>query len=165
VATPIETKIREQIDFLINTEMTAANGYNFDMADLDNPPDFGITVSGDEEKNEDDGDPERFTGIGIPENRRVMKAGLYRNTILFAIHVPFGANQDVDYAAQVADDWKRAFGKFPQVNPNAQSGAFEAQYKGYFKRYAVDETVEPNAIDFMVLVRYRQKRLSPADAG
>lgn len=161
MATPIETKIRNQIDYLAGTEMTTAHGYNFAMSA------FAITVSGNEEKNEDDGDPERFTGIGIPENRRVMKAGLYRNTILFTIHVAFGENQDADYAAQVADDWKRAFGRFPQVNaiPDTSSGAFEAQYKGYFKRYAEDETVAPNAIDFNVLVRYRQKRLNPAEAG
>lgn len=166
---PIETRIREQIDFLIATEMTAANGYNFNMGSAGL---FSIKVVADEEKNEDQGDVERFEGLGIPENRRTIKAGLYRNVLPFTIHVgfvdpgfPADAAGQLEYAAKAADDWKKAFGIHPQVNPDESSGAFEAQYVRYSKRYDASPAPNVNGIDFIVHIRYRQKRKDPEIAG
>jgi hypothetical protein len=155
--TPIETRIRDRIQSLIDDEMTVP-GYNFDMAD------FAVTVAANEEKNEDQGDLERFEGMGIPENRRTIKAGLYRNVLLFAIRIDFAGDQNADFAAKVADDWKKAFGTFPQLNNGSASGAFEAQYLRYVK-IAGGAPGAFGAIDFFVHIRYRQRRTEPETAG
>lgn len=166
---PIEIRIREQIAHLIATEMTTSNGYNFDMGDAGN---FSVKVVADEEKNEDQGDVERFDGLGIPENRRAIKSGLYRNVLPFTIHVDFldpafpgDAAGQLEYAAKAADDWKKAFGSHPQVNPGEPSGAFEAQYVRYLKVYDASPTPNVSGIDFFLQIRYRQKRKEPEIAG
>jgi len=167
--TPIETKIRDEIDDLVSTQMVPANQYNFTMGSAD----FEVTVTADEEKNEDQGDLEKFEGLGIPENRRVMKAGLYRNLLPFKILVEFqnpptDPDPDIEhaarleYAAKAADDWKKAFGNHPQLS---DSGAFESQYTGYTKLYDTGSPPKINGIEFRVAIRYRQRRKEPELAG
>jgi len=111
---------------------------------------------------------------GIGADIKISTAHL---SLLFAIHVGFSPDKSWEDTAKVADDWKKAFGTYPQVNPpdfpsdippatvpNAVTGAFEAQYQKYVKTPGTG-TEMFSAIDFYVQIRYRQRRNEPETAG
>lgn len=159
-AKPIEILIRDEIADLMEAEWLLTNDYYFDIGDINEFTDANVTafprvliIPGDE-TNQD-------------YNRGASNM-VFHNEITFSIIAEFQhANAAKDTqdnyleCAKLADDIKRFFGNHYQFG---RVGGFECHYMGYKKHHS-NNIERPTGINAKILIKYRQFRNDPEQAG